>query len=272
MRAIPLAMLSFAAVCGAQAEPYPATLAGHVVIPALTLIAPPADAPADLKVSGKFTTGTRLDNPGSVEGTSRGRPTGVKLPFEGQPAQGHSGIKRMSDGSFWVLTDNGFGSKANSPDAMLFLTQFKMDFDKGSAERVATVFLHDPDKKIPFRIVHEGTDKRYLTGADFDPESFQPIGDKFWIAEEFGPYLIRAGKDGRIEAVFETQIDGKPVRSPDHPAVTVPATPNGSVSFNTRRSKGYEGMAASPDGKFLYPLLEGPLWDCLLYTSPSPRD
>jgi hypothetical protein len=43
--------------------------------------------------------------------------------------------------------------------------------------------------------------------------------------------------------------------------VTTPATPTGTVAFNARRSKGYEGMAASPDGKFLYPLLEGPLWD-----------
>jgi hypothetical protein len=261
MRAMKLAFLSMAAVCSAQAEPYPATLAGHVVIPALTLIQPPADAPADLKVSGKFTTGTRVDAPGSVEGKSRGRPTGVKLPFNGQPAQGHSGIKRMPDGTFWVLTDNGFGSKANSPDSALFLTQFKMDWDKGNAERLATVFLHDPDKKIPFRIVHEGTDKRYLTGADFDLESFQPIGDKLWFAEEFGPYLIRTDKSGKVEAIFETLIDGKPARSPDHPAVLTPNVPGGAVAFNIRRSKGYEGMAASPDGRFLYPLLEGPIWD-----------
>jgi len=32
------------------------------------------------------------------------------------------------------------------------------------------------------------------------------------------------------------------------------------VSFEARRSRGYEGMAASKDGRFLYPLLEGPLW------------
>ncbi|WP_163827649.1 esterase-like activity of phytase family protein, partial [Proteus vulgaris] len=33
------------------------------------------------------------------------------------------------------------------------------------------------------------------------------------------------------------------------------------VNFRVRRSKGFEGMAASPDGRFLYPLLEGALWD-----------
>jgi hypothetical protein len=232
-----------------------------VVIPAATFIPAPADAPEDLKISGKFTTGKRVDAAGTIEGRSRGRPTGVKLPFNGQPVQGSSGIKRMPDGTFWVLTDNGFGNKANSPDAMLFLNQYRLNFDKGTADRLATVFLHDPDKKIPFRIVHEGTAKRYLTGSDFDLESFQPIGDKFWIAEEFGPYLIRADKNGKVEAVFETMIDGKVARSPDHYAVTAPAVPGGTVNFSIRRSKGYEGMAASPDGRFLYPLLEGPVWD-----------
>jgi hypothetical protein len=32
------------------------------------------------------------------------------------------------------------------------------------------------------------------------------------------------------------------------------------MKFQVRRSKGFEGMAQSPDGKFLYGLLEGPLW------------
>jgi hypothetical protein len=261
MRAVVITLLSVAGIYGAQADPSPAVLAGHVVIPAQTYLKAPADAPADLKVSGKFTTGTRVDAIGSVEGQSRGRPTGVKLPFDGQPAQGHSGIKRMPDGTFLVLTDNGFGSKANSPDAMLFLSQLRMNWDKGTADRLATIFLHDPDKKVPFRITHEGTDKRYLTGSDFDLESFQPIGDKLWFAEEFGPFLIRADRNGKVEAVFETMIDGKPARSPDHPAVLTPNVPGGAVAFNIRRSKGYEGMAASPDGRFLYPLLEGPVWD-----------
>ena len=240
---------------------YPAKLGGHAVVPAATFVEAPADAPADLKTSGKFTTGARVEAVGSIEGLSGGRPTGIKLPFRGQPIQGHSGIKRMADGTFWVLTDNGMGSKANSPDSMLYLNRYRIDWSTGGVERLETVFLADPDKKVPFRIANEGTETRYLTGADFDPESFQPIGDKIWIGEEFGPYLVRVDRKGRVEAVFETLADGKPVRSPDHPAVTTPAMPGGTVAFNARRSKGYEGMAASPDGKFLYPLLEGPLFD-----------
>ena len=245
----------------AQQE-FTATLAGHASLPAETFIDAPADAPSDLQVSGKYTTGKRLEAIGSVMGKSNGRPTGVSLPFKGQPIQGHSGIKRMADGSFWVITDNGFGSRANSPDAMLFLNHYKIDWEKGSFERLATIFLHDPDKKVPFRIVHEATDKRYLTGADFDLEGFQWVGDTLWIGEEFGPYVLKADKSGKLLGVFETVVDGKPVRSPDHYAAASPGAPGQSyTNVNLRRSKGYEGFAGSKDGKFLYGLLEGPLWD-----------
>ena len=239
---------------------FPATLAGHAVMPALSMIAAPADAPTDFQMSGKFTTGARVESAGSVEGLSYGRPTGVFLPFNGQPLQGHSGIKRMNDGSYWLLTDNGAGAKANSPDFMLYLNRYAVDFKSGQFKQLETIFLHDPDKKVPFRIVHEGTNKRYLTGSDFDTESFQIIGDTLWIGDEFGPYLIKADKQGRVQAVFETKVDGKVVRSPDHPAIVTPGAPNANVSFEVRRSKGFEGMAASKDGRKLYALLEGALW------------
>jgi glycerophosphoryl diester phosphodiesterase len=48
------------------------------------------------------------------------------------------------------------------------------------------------------------------------------------------------------------QVVAKEVRSPDNPAVL-----DGKELSNLARSRGYEGMAISPDGKTLYPLLEG---------------
>ena len=62
--------------------------------------------------------------------------------------------------------------------------------------------------------------------------------------------------------LFRSVADGKPVRSPDHWSVQSPGAPGASyTNVNLRRSKGYEGFASSKDGKFLYGLLEGPLWD-----------
>jgi hypothetical protein len=270
MKPIAYALLATALLAGAaraeDAKPYRATVAGHVLLPAESFVPAPADAPAWLKTSGKFTGPARNDKLRSVEGTSAlsdksaPRKIGISLPFDGQPVQGFSGIKMMGNGEYVVVTDNGFGSKANSPDAMLMFHRLKIDFAAGKIERQETVFLHDPDKKIPFLLVNEATDKRYLTGADFDLESIQPVGDTIWFGEEFGPYLIATDRQGKVKQIVETKVNGKPVRSPDHYAIRTPGAP-GAVAFESRRSKGYEGMAASKDGKFLYPLLEGALWD-----------
>ncbi len=260
------AALLLAAYPSAAQTKYPATLEGHAILPAMTLVQPPADAPQDLQLSGRYAgpAGKRIDTAGSVPGTSAlsdkaaPRPTSLSLPFKGQPVQGFSGIRKLPDGTFLTISDNGFGSKANSPDAMLMFHIVKPDWKTGAVERVSTGFLHDPDRKVPFRIVNENTPGRYLTGGDFDLESVQPIGNEIWFGEEFGPYLIKADKTGKVLQIFETKVDGKLVRSPDHPDLGMPAVP-GAVKFEVRRSKGFEGMAASPDGKFLYPLLEGPL-------------
>ena len=262
---IAAAALVLASSAAAQTK-YPAVLEGHAVLPALTLVPPPADAPPELAISGRYAgpPGQRVDTPESVPGISAlsdkaaPRPTGISLPFKGQPIQGFSGIKNLRDGTFLTLSDNGFGSKANSPDAMLMFHVVKPDWKTGAVERVTTGFLNDPDRKVPFRIVNENTPRRYLTGSDFDLESVQPIGDALWFGEEFGPYLVKTDKSGKVLAVFDTLVDGKVVRSPDNPNLTLPNAP-GPVAFEVRRSKGFEGMAASPDGKFLYPLLEGSL-------------
>jgi hypothetical protein len=239
------------------------------VLPAATFVDPPADAPEHLKTSGKYTGpgNRRVDQPGTIPGTSflsdrqAPRATGISLPFAGkQPVQGFSGIKRLADGTFLVLTDNGFGTRANSPDAMLTFHRLRLDWTSGSVTRLETTFLHDPDRVVPFLIVNEGTGKRYLTGADFDIESIQPIGDALYFGDEFGPYLLRTDRSGKVTGFWETTLDGKVLKSPDHFTAGTPAMP-GPVSFTVRRSRGYEGMAASPDGRFLYPLLEGPLWD-----------
>ncbi|MDP3085717.1 MAG: esterase-like activity of phytase family protein [Rubrivivax sp.] len=265
-----LAVAASALACAAaQAQQlFPSVLAGHALLPAATFIKPPADAPAHLSLSGRYlhADGRRRDQFGSIPGLAflsdpkAPRPTGMNGPFEGQPIQGFSGIKWQKDGSAWVLSDNGFGSKANSPDAMLMVHQVRADWKTGRFEVLRTLFLHDPDGIVPFNVANAASAKRYLTGADFDIESIQLIGDSIWLGDEFGPYLIRADRSGKVTGVFETRVDGQLVRSPDHFTVSAPSVP-GAFATTARRSRGFEGMAASADGRFLYPMLEGPLWD-----------
>jgi hypothetical protein len=241
--------LATALACGSVAAQtaFPSTLAGHAVLPAQSFVAAPKDAPADLQVSGKFTTPRRVEAIGTVEGLSAGRGTGVSVPFKGQPLQGHSGIKKMDDGTFWILTDNGAGAKANSPDFMLYLNHYKVDFKSGKFNRLHTVFLHDPDKKVPFRIVHEGTeqalpDRRGLRPRELpvrrrravDRRGVRPLPDQ---GRPEGQGARRVRHAGRRQ--------GRALARPS--AVTTPGAPNlGAVEFQVKRSKGFEGMARRP--------------------------
>lgn len=253
-------------MCGqasAEEKAFTATLKAHAILPANTIIAAPGDAADYLKTSGKFTTADRkrAEGLGTVPGKDGVRTTGLSLPFDGQPMQGFSGIKTMEDGTFWTLSDNGFGAKLNSTDAMLMLHNVRFDWENGKIEPLRTVFLSDPDRKAPFPIVMEGAATRYLTGADFDVESIQPVADGFWIGEEFGPYILKFDRDGKLTDVIATEVDGKPVMSPDNPTLTLQADPSKPTpAFNLKRSGGYEGLAMSKDGGKLYGLLEGPVW------------
>ena len=272
MRPILLSAVCAAALLATTAaradQRFEAVLAGHAVLPAATFAAPPADAPAELRLSGRFTGpgNLRADAPGSVPGNTgaapNGRSTGLSLPFRGQPVQGFSGIKPVTGapGAYWVLTDNGFGNRRNSGDAMLMIHRLRPDFASGAVTVERTIFLSDPDRRVPFRIAAELTERRYLTGADFDVESIQPVEGGFWLGDEFGPYLIEVDAEGRVRRVVETQLGGEAVTSPDHHSLQVAATPTAGVPFRSRRSGGFEGMALSPDGRTLWAMLEKPLY------------
>lgn len=268
MRRLLLATALLAAGPALADQRFEARLAGHAVLPAATFVPPPEGAPPGFALSGRFTGAARNDQPGSAPGdtgTMHGRrPTGLSLPFNGQPVQGFSGIKPVAGepGAYWVLTDNGFGNRRNSPDAMLMFHKVRPDFRTGQVTRERTIFLSDPNRRVPFLITTDATAERFLTGADFDPESIQPMADgSFWIGEEFGPFLLHVDAEGRVLRVVETRMGEEVLRSPDHPALQVPASPAQPVAFRSRRSGGYEGMAASPDGARLYALLEKPLFN-----------
>lgn len=248
-------MLACQALHAQDAQRFDAVLEGHAILPARTLVAAPEDAPDALQTSGKFTTR------GNPARSSESATDGERLPLNGQPVQGFSGIRAIGDGSYHVLTDNGFGSKANSPDAMLFFHRVRPDFESGEVTIEKTTFLKDPDQIVPFVTVMEGSESRYLTGADFDIEGFQMVGDEIVIGDEFGPYVIVAdARSGVVTEFHQTLVDGQAVMSPDHYTLQLP-NPGGELpTYNAKRSRGYEGFAASTDGSLLYPLLEGPLW------------
>lgn len=191
---------------------------------------------------------------------------GIYPPFKGQPVQGFSAALKNEDGSYMAMADNGFGTQDNSADFLLRIYKLKPDFKtkaKGTGQVTVQSFiqLRDPNKLIPFEIINGNTSERLLTGADFDPESMQRVADgSYWIGDEFGPYLLHFSAEGIL---LDAPI---PLPNPLNPAQELRSPQN---QFNKAkinyveplvgRSSGFEGMAISPDGKYLYPLLEKPL-------------
>ncbi|UTO06192.1 esterase-like activity of phytase family protein [Moraxella sp. FZLJ2107] len=231
-------------------------MAGCLAIPAM------ATTPkATLTGFAKLGVETYADGP--MSGSAVKAANGITPPFKAQPVQGFSGALKNNDGSYTVLADNGFGAKDNSADFLLRLYQVAVDFrtqagGTGEVKVLNYVQLKDPNRLIPFEIVNQNSPDRLLTGADFDPESIQRDADGgYWIGEEFGPFLLHFDKDGVLIdapiALSSPYQTGEYLRSPQNPLNTQ------SSSALVQRSGGFEGMAKSADGKFLYPVLEKPL-------------
>lgn len=197
-------------------------------------------------------------------------PNGRVPPFvDKQPVQGFSSVLRTSKGDFLGMPDNGFGTKESSPDYILRVYRISPDFKTrrggdGTIEVKSFITLRDPHRKINFPIlaerdVYPGSTtpvdprirrNRWLTGWDFDIESVREAHDgTLWFGDEFGPFLIHTDATGKV---LEAPYPLPNVQSPQNPFL-------GSGTFNLPRSKGFEGMAISPDGKTLYPMLEGAL-------------
>jgi hypothetical protein len=213
--------LSLLGAAPVQADGVP-TLTGFASLPATTFV--PGSEPS-----------------GGLLGTAP--INGVAVPFADQPVQGFSGIARNRDGSFDVLSDNGYGNIGNSSDFLLRIHRIIPEFGSRSVDVMGGVTLTDPFGHVPFPLTRND---RVLTGADFDLESIVKTADGgYWIGDEFGPYLLHFDRAGRL-LVPPVPLPG--VFAPESAA-------RAGVTPNLASSKGFEGMASS--GHFLYPLLEG---------------
>jgi hypothetical protein len=273
LRQVASALLLTTSAAWAVAAHAGSTLLGRAVLPANTFAPGPT--------AGQFVSGNT---------------NGVALPLDArQPVQGFSAVLRgPKRGVYYVMSDNGFGAKANSADALLRVYAVEPDFHSGTVhpadfvrgKRLAGftpesfITLHDPDRKLGFAVVADGatypgstlnvapevTQRRLLTGGDLDIESIRFVKGKgngeFWFGDEFGPFLVRTDRQGKVlQAAVSLpntrQLGANPlVQSPDNPLLA------SSSAANLPRSRGFEGMALSAHhqfGQFLYTLLEGAL-------------
>jgi hypothetical protein len=177
--------------------------------------------------------------------------------YDAQPVQGISSIKPgPTQGAWWALSDNGFGSKWNSSDYRLcvYLFDVRPRTQAGPDSRAAlqaVIELSDPAKFFPWRLTDESAPERLLTGADADPESLVAMPDEtFWTGDEIGPWLLHFSVDGELLAPPVELPDA--VYSVDHPRVVARA---GTAKLE--HSRGLEAIDLAGDNKTLVTILEG---------------
>jgi hypothetical protein len=205
-----------------------------------------------------------------------------------QPVQGFSGVLAGAAGSWQMLVDNGFGSKANSADALLRMYAVQVDwaahtvgaadFSTGTAlggfTAASRLQLSDPNgvlQAMGLNPVYAGatypgssiavdsriTSGKLLTGADLDVESVRRDAQgNLWFGEEFGPFLVKADANGVVQNIYRTPnvlgLDANPY-------VQSPSNTIGTGAVNLPGSGGFEGMALNASGTTLHTLLERPL-------------
>ena len=261
----------------AAADRQQTLLAARSVLPALTYR---ADSPP----SGAFLTAEERAT-AAANGVS-GPASGPYLPA--QPIQGFSSMVPADAGTWWALADNGAGARGNSADFQLVIHRVDPRWNDPRGPQVLdSITLRDPDRRLPWTIVCDPTNgnpladfsfnvlpvpppacgaaaaTRILTGFDLDPESFVRAPDgTFWIGDEFGPFLVHTASDGRV---LEAPIAVPGVRSPQNPFLNITDRTRAEQP-TLAASRGFEGLAISPDGTRLYGLLEGTV------TGDDPQD
>ena len=170
----------------------PPTLTGFASLPALTFV--PGSEPS-----------------GAALGTTP--VNGIAAPWDDQPVQGFSGVLPNGDGTYDVLSDNGYGNKANSADFLLRIQKIGPVTATGKVDVLGGINLTDPAALVPFPLTRAD---RVLTGADFDVESIVRAQDgTLWIGDEFGPWLLHFDRGGKLLAA---PIPLPGVRAPENPA------------------------------------------------------
>ncbi|MEU4290877.1 esterase-like activity of phytase family protein [Kribbella sp. NPDC026596] len=239
---------------------------GLAVVPLALLAAYPASASTPKPVLvGRAVLPVETYAPGPPSGAFMAGQTvnGISFPTPSQPVEGFSSmINGRAPGEYLAMPDNGFGGKATSGDFLIRAYYIEPDFKTANGGTGAVtvkdfIEFRDPNGVIGFDIVNKATTARLLTGKDIDPESLQRAknGD-LWVGDEFGPWVLHFDATG-VLLEPPLPVPGNLVQPAVPGTLMSPNNPFLSGSATQPNSRGFEAMSSTPDGKYLYPILEG---------------
>lgn len=99
-----------------------------------------------------------------------------------------------------------------------------------------------------------------VLGTAFDPEGFvvHPTTGHFLVSDEYGPSLYEFDRKGQFVRAYTPPANVVP-RNPTDGAVNYASNDGNTAGKSNNR--GYEGLAISPDGRYVYAMLQSQMLD-----------
>jgi hypothetical protein len=160
---------------------------------------------------------------------------------------------------WWGLSDRGPGGGFLSYDTRVQRFRLKVDKKTGaiSGFKIRKTIIFKDEAGNPMNGLAPSPTN--VLGNAFDPEGFVigPNNRNFYVSDEYGPIAYQFNREGTRVRTFAT------------PPNLIPRDDAGMPNFagdtgNTkgkRTNRGFEGLAISPDGNYLYAMLQSAMLD-----------
>jgi hypothetical protein len=160
---------------------------------------------------------------------------------------------------WWALSDRGPGGGTLDYETRIHL--FKLDIDPHTGaisnfQVLKTRILRDRGQALNGFAPPAGGP----LGVAFDPEGVvvHPDTSHLYVSDEYGPSLLEIKPNGQVERRFETPANLLP-RNAATGAVNHAGDTGNTAGKRTNR--GFEGLAISPDGRFVFAMLQSAMLD-----------
>lgn len=160
---------------------------------------------------------------------------------------------------WYGLSDRGPGG--GSLDYQTRVQRFRLKIDKKtgaiSGFKIRETIIFKDEFGNPMNGYAPGPTN--VLGNAFDPEGFviNPHNRHFYVSDEYGPSLYEFDKRGNRVRSFVTPVNLIPRSAANMPNY---ADDTGNTA-GKRKNRGFEGLAISPDGSYVYAMLQSAMLD-----------
>jgi len=162
-------------------------------------------------------------------------------------------------GEWWGLSDRGPGG--GTLHYATRVQRFRIKIDKKTGEisdfKIDKTVIFTDESGAPLDGI--APNPTNVLGNAFDPEGFvvSPRNGHFFVSDEYGPSLYEFDRHGQRVRAFTTPANLVPRNAANVPNF---ADDTGNTK-GKRTNRGFEGLAISPDGAFLYAILQSAMLD-----------